>query len=161
VTLTDQPCDGSTTSTSSNSPAPSSSAATTIPSSRNPSPVGDWRGQMQYQGRENGQTMPQAHTVVPLVVNFTADGKVSGSSADNGCKWLGVWSQGGRIVSVDVSLTECSYAGLDRRYAGSFLLGVPDSTGEVMLQAFALPIPGQSARAYDIKGTLQRLRMAN
>jgi hypothetical protein len=111
---------------------------------------------MQYQGRENGQTLPQAHTVAPLVVNFTADGKVSGGSADNGCKWLGVWSQGGRIVSVDASLTGCNYAGLNRRYTGNFLLGVPDSSGEVMLQAFTLLIPGQGARAYDIKGTLRR-----
>ena len=50
----------------------------------------------------------------------------------------------------------CSYAGLDRRYAGSFFLGVRDGSGEVMLQAFTLPIPGQGARAYDIKGTLRR-----
>jgi hypothetical protein len=113
---------------------------------------------MQYQGHENGQTMPQAHSVVPLVLDFSADGKVSGGSTENGCQWLGVWGQGHdrRIISMDISLTGCSYADLNRRYAGSFLLRVPDSAGDILLQAFAQPMLGQGARAYDIKGTLRR-----
>lgn len=82
--------------------------------------------------------------------------KVSGGSQENGCKWLGVWSQGGRIVSIDMSLTGCRYTGLNRRFTGTFLLGVPDSSGEVLLQAFTLPLPGQGARGYDIKGALRR-----
>jgi hypothetical protein len=36
------------------------------------------------------------------------------------------------------------------------LLGVPDSSGDMMLQAFTIPLPGQGARGYDIKGTLRR-----
>jgi hypothetical protein len=111
---------------------------------------------MQYQGRENRQTLEEAHSVVPSPLTFTADGKVSGGSQENGCKWLGVWSQGGRIVSIDMSLTGCRYTGLNRRFTGTFLLGVPDSSGEVLLQAFTLPLPGQGARGYDIKGTLRR-----
>jgi hypothetical protein len=71
-------------------------------------------------------------------------------------KWLGVWSAGGRIVSIDMSLTGCAYGGLNRRFTGTFLLGVPDSSGEMQLQAFAMPFPGQGARGYDIKGTLRR-----
>jgi hypothetical protein len=97
VTLTDQPCDTASTSASSSLSATAPSAGTTISSSTNPSPVGDWRGQIQYQGRESGQTLTQAHSVAPLAVNFTADGKVSGGSADNECKWLGVWSQGDEL----------------------------------------------------------------
>jgi hypothetical protein len=152
VTLTDRPCDGAT---SDSSPAPQL-AATTIASSSNPSAVGDWHGQMQYQGRESGQTLEEAHSVAPLSLNFTADGKVSAASQENGCKWLGVWSQAGRIISIDLSLTGCGFAGLNRRYTGTFLLGVPDSSGEVMLQASAMGLPGQGARLYDIKGTLRR-----
>jgi Domain of unknown function (DUF4124) len=157
VTLTDKPCEGAS---SDNSPSPAApqSGATAIASSSNPSPVGDWYGQMQYQGRENGQTLEQAHSVVPLALNFTSDGKVSGASQENDCKWLGVWSQGGRIISIDMSLTGCAYAGLNRRYTGSFILGVPDSSGDVQLQAFTLPLPGQGTRMYDIKGTLRRNR---
>jgi hypothetical protein len=96
---------------------------------------------MQYQGRENGQTLEEAHSVVPLSLEITADGKVSGSSAENGCKWLGVWSQGGRIVSIDMSLTGRGYTGLNRRYTCTFLLGVPDLffvTGASARGAFAL-----------------------
>ena len=155
VTLTDKPCDDSKSADSPASTTPQSEA-TTISSSSNPSPVGEWHGQMQYQGREHGQTLEEAHSVVPLSLNFTVDGKVSGPSPENGCKWLGVWSQGGRIISIDMSLTGCKYMGLNRRFTGTFLLGVPDSSGEMMLQAFTLPLPGQGARGYDIKGTLRR-----
>jgi hypothetical protein len=156
VTLTDKACDGATSSGTSASSAEPQSGATTIPSSSNPSPIGGWHGQMQYQGQRSGQMLEEAHSVAPVSLNFTADGKVSGASAENGCQWLGVWSQGGRIVSVDMSLTGCKYAGLDRRFTGTFLLGIPDSSGEVMLQAFTIPFPGQAARGYDIKGTLRR-----
>jgi hypothetical protein len=155
ITLTDKPCDSSTSDSPSSSSAPQS-GGTTIASSSNPSPVGDWHGQMQYQGRENGQTLEEAHSVVPSLLTFTADGKVSGGTQEKGCKWLGVWSGGGRIVSIDMSLTGCAYGGLNRRFAGTFLLGVPDSSGEMQLQAFTMPFPGQGARGYDIKGTLRR-----
>jgi hypothetical protein len=155
ITLTDKSCDSSTSDSPSSSSAPQS-GGTSIASSSNPSPVGDWHGQMQYQGRENGRTLEEAHSVVPSLLTFTADGKVSGGSQEKGCKWLGVWSAGGRIVSIDMSLTGCAYGGLNRRFAGTFLLGVPDSSGEMQLQAFTMPFPGQGARGYDIKGTLRR-----
>jgi hypothetical protein len=116
IILTDRPGDGPADSAN---PANSTSSqsTTTIASSSTPSPTGTWRGQAQYQGKENGQVMEQAHTVVPLVLEFTADGKVSGSSAENGCKVLGVWSQGNplQIFWVDVTLSACRFAGLDRR----------------------------------------------
>jgi hypothetical protein len=50
VTLTDKPCDGAMSSGTSASSAEPQSGATTIPSSSNPSPIGGWHGQMQYQG---------------------------------------------------------------------------------------------------------------
>jgi hypothetical protein len=155
IILTDKPCEGSPSPENSNATS-SQSSSTTIASSLNPSPVDNWHGQMQYQGRESGRTLEDAHSVVPSALTFTADGKVSGASGENGCKWLGVWSQGGRIISIDMSLTGCNYTGLNRRYTGTFLLGVPDSSGEMQLQAFAIPFPGQGARGYDIKGTLRR-----
>jgi|SRR5580658_3810904 hypothetical protein len=152
ITLTDKPCDES-------KPADASSG-TTIPSSNSPSTVGIWNGQLQYSGTEAGETIPAAHTVVPLTLEFTLDGKVTGASPDNGCNWLGVWSQGGkgieRMISLDVALTSCKYAGLDRRYTGTFLLAVPDSSGQVSLLAYTPPIPGQKIRGYTLGGTLRR-----
>jgi hypothetical protein len=86
ITLTDKPCDSSTSDNPSSSPAPQA-GGTTIASSSNPSPVGDWHGQMQYQGRENAQALEEAHSVVPSLLTFTADGKVAGGSQEKGCKW--------------------------------------------------------------------------
>lgn len=151
ITLTDQPCEGS---------KPAEGTSTTISSSSTPSTVGVWNGQLQYSGTEAGEMITAVHTVVPLTLEFTADGKVSGVSPDNGCIWLGVWSQGGkgieRMITLDVALTSCKYAGLDRRYTGSFLLAVPDSSGQVSLLAYTPPIPGQKVRGYSLGGTLRR-----
>jgi hypothetical protein len=151
ITLTDQPCEGS---------KPAEGTSTTIPSSGTPSTVGIWNGQLQYSGTEAGEMITAVHTVVPLTLEFTADGKVTGASPDNGCIWLGVWSQGGkgieRMITLDVALTSCKYAGLDRRYTGSFLLAVPDSSGQVSLLAYTPPIPGQKVRGYSLGGTLRR-----
>ena len=156
VMLTDKPCDGAQSPENASTSRPTVSGASTISSSSNPSAVGDWRGQIQYQGRENEQTLEEAHSVVPLALSFTADGKVSGASAENGCHWLGIWAQSGRIINMDVSLTGCHYAGLNRRYAGTYLLAIPDSSGAMLLQAFTMPFSGQGARLYDVKGTLRR-----
>jgi hypothetical protein len=155
--LTDKPCEGPGDSANPANSPPSQST-TTIASSLTPSPTGVWRGQAQYQGRENGQVLEQAHTVVPLILEFTADGKVSGSSADNGCKLLGVWSQGGppQIIWVDITLSACQFAGFDRRYTGSFILGRPDSSGQLNVLATEFPRATQGARTYDVKGTLRR-----
>ena len=111
-------------------------------------------------GTEAGEMITAVHRVVPLTLEFTADGKVTGASPDNGCIWLGVWSHGGkgieRMITLDVALTSCKYAGLDRRYTGSFLLAVPDSSGQVSLLAYTPPIPGQKVRGYSLGGTLRR-----
>jgi len=151
IVLTDQPCDGT---------KPAEANSTTIPSTTHPSTVGVWRGQMQYSGTEVGEMIATAHAVVPLTLDFTQDGKVSGSSPENGCEWLGVWSQSGapvdRIITLDVSLTSCHYSGFHRRYTGTFLLGVPDSSGVVNLLAYTSPLLGQKIRAFSLGGTLRR-----
>jgi hypothetical protein len=149
--LTDRPCEAPADSANPAS-SPSSQPTPTIASSSTPSPTGTWRGQAQYQGRENGQVMEQAHSVVPLILEFTADGKISGSSVDNGCKVLGVWSQGtpAQIIWLDLTLSGCRFAGLDRRYTGSFMLAKPDSSGQLNVLA------AEFVRTFDVKGTLRR-----
>jgi len=157
IILTDKPCEGAADSANPASSPPTQST-TTIASSSTPSPAGTWRGQAQYQGKENGQVLEQAHSVVPLMLEFTADGKVSGSSADNGCKVLGVWSQSNppQVIWVDITLSACQFAGLDRRYTGSFILARPDSSGQLNVLATEFPHATQGARTYDVKGTLMR-----
>jgi hypothetical protein len=50
----------------------------------------------------------------------------------------------------------CKYSGLDRRFTGTFLLAVPDNSGQVSLLAYTPPILGQKVRSYTLGGTLRR-----
>jgi hypothetical protein len=132
TTLTYQPCDGS----------PSAAAqdvqpGTTITVSSSQSVAGEWRGQTQYQGAGNGQPLDAAHTVVPLVLAFTADGEVIGSSPGNHCQWLGVWTQGPtpRLLHLDISASSGRFSGFNRRYRGSFMATWADPSGLLTLQA--------------------------
>jgi hypothetical protein len=149
--LTDQPCPDS------KAADPSSIG---VPAVHNPSAVGRWQGQMQYAGTEAGEEIQAAHSVVSLDLEFTPDGKVSGGSLENGCRWLGVWSQGGkgieRVITLNLSTSHCQFDGLNRKFTGTFLLGVPDSMGQMQLAAFTIALPGQKGRAYHLDGTLRR-----
>jgi hypothetical protein len=98
-----------------------------------------------------------AHSVVSLSAEFTPDGKVSGSSEENGCKLLGIWSQDPQhLVWLDVTLSACRFPGLNRRFNGSLLLAKPASSGQLQIIATDLPHMSQGARMYDVKGTLRR-----
>src|ERR1700684_2111902 len=99
--LTDTPCGAV--------PAASSPDAASNPTSSAESIVGQWRGQTQFQGAENGRELQEAHSVVPFVLTFSADGKVSGASADNGCTLLGLWEPNvtSRMFTLDVTLSDC------------------------------------------------------
>src|ERR1700743_1327013 len=88
--LTDKPCDGSATVLASGVAAPAASGTASGQVSGAQTIVGAWTGQTQFQGAENAQVMEAAHSVVPLVLTFSADGRVSGSSAENGCSLLGL-----------------------------------------------------------------------
>jgi Domain of unknown function (DUF4124) len=144
--FTDKTCDAKQAS----SPTPRPAAAVLL--------TGDWQGQTQFQGRERGELLADAHSVVPLNLKFSADGKVSGASPESGCNFLGIWSQGdpARIVWLDVTLSGCRYAGLNRRYSGSFMLAKPESSGQLSLQSSEQPQGAQGARQFDVKATLHR-----
>jgi hypothetical protein len=154
ITLTDKPCP------SDNGNADSSTAQSTttiVPSSKDASPVGKWSGQIQYQEASNGQTVQAAHSVALLTAEFTTDGKVMGSSPENGCQLLGVWSAGGQTLNwIDVTLSNCSYVGMNRRYHGSFILARPDSSGNLQVQSMGPPFSKDAAKVFDVKGTLHR-----
>jgi hypothetical protein len=120
--------------------------------------VGDWRGQTQFQGAENAQVIDEAHSVVPLVLTFSADGKVSGSSADNGCTLLGLWAPGvtPRLFTLDITLKGRRFVGLNRRYTGSIMATFVDNSAQFSLMTYTPPIPGQLIRRYDVGATLRR-----
>ena len=154
ITLTDRPCPGETGKTDSSAGQPTT---TVVPSSKDPSPVGKWSGQIQYQAASNGQTVQAAHSVALLTAEFTADGKVMGSSPENGCQLLGVWSAGGQTLNwIDLTLSNCNYPDLNRRYHGSLILARPDSSGNLQVQSIGTPFSKDTAKVFDVKGTLRR-----
>lgn len=148
--LTDRPCDSPPAAVVGEDGRKSISGSPTV--------VGQWRGQTQYQGMENGQLIAAAHSVVVLALTFTDDGKVSGSSPENGCGVLGIWSQGltPRLFNLDLTLNGCRYASFDRRYSGSYVTIPQKLAGQLFLQAYTLPVPGLPVRRYDLAGTLRR-----
>jgi len=73
--LTDIPCDSTPVAPSSGAPAAPSSGAVGKQRSAPESVIAEWRGQTQFQGAENGQLIEEAHSVVPLALIFSADGK--------------------------------------------------------------------------------------
>jgi len=154
ITLTDKPCPGE----KGNADPPTGQSTTiVVPSSKDPSPVGKWSGQIQYQEASNGQTVQAAHSVALLTAEFTADGKVMGSSSENGCHLLGVWSAGGQTLNwIDLTLSDCNYPDLNRRYHGSFILARPDSSGNLQVQSLGTPFSKDTAKVFDVKGTLRR-----
>jgi hypothetical protein len=154
ITLTDKPCPGEKGNADSST---GQSTTTAVPSSKDPSPVGKWSGQLQYQEASNGQTVQAAHSVALLTAEFTADGKVIGSSPENGCQLLGVWSAGGQTLSwLDLTFSDCNYPDLNRRYHGSLILARPDSSGNVQVQSIGTPFSKDTAKVFDVKGTLHR-----
>lgn len=154
ITLTDKPCPSEKGNTDSST---GQSTTTVVPSSKEPSPVGKWSGQIQYQEASNGQTIQAAHSVALLIAEFTADGKVMGSSSENGCQLLGVWSAGGQTLNwIDLTLSNCNYAELNRRYHGSLILARPDSSGNLQVQSIGTPFSKDTAKVFDVKGTLRR-----
>jgi hypothetical protein len=154
VTLTDKPCPGEKGNADSST---GQSTTTVVPSSKDPSPVGKWSGQIQYQEALNGQTVLAAHSVALLTAEFTADGKVMGRSPENGCQLLGVWSAGGQTLNwIDLTLSNCAYPDLNRRYHGSLILARPDSSGSLQVQSIGTPFSKDTAKVFDVKGTLRR-----
>src|SRR5690242_10788030 len=70
------------------------------------SPYGEWRGQAQYQAIIKRESDPAAHAVIPLVIDIDPQGKVIGTSAENGCRMLGIAKPGlgAHIVTLNVTL---------------------------------------------------------
>jgi hypothetical protein len=156
--LTDKPCDSPRTLPASGVATPSSGAPASGQMSGAQTIVGDWRGQTQFQGAENTQVMEAAHSVVPLVLAFSADGKVSGASADNGCSLLGLWAPGvtPRLFNLDITLKGCRFFGLNRRFVGTVIATFADNSAQFSLMTYTPPIPAQLIRRYDVGATLRR-----
>lgn len=120
-------------------------------------PYGEWRGQVQYQTIYQGKPVAEAHAVVPTTVSIDPQGKVSGASPENGCRMKGIASPGvsRALLNLDVTLSGCHYARLNRRLSGTLALYPAEKHAQFWIYAMPVDLlnPGWS---YDIKGTLRR-----
>lgn len=118
---------------------------------------GDWRGQMQYQATFQGQPLSEAHAVVQTTVSIDPQGKIIGLSPENGCKMKGIARPGMApiILSLDITLTGCTFNKLNRRLFGTLALYPAEKRAQFWIYAHPVDLfnPGWS---YDIKGTMRR-----
>lgn len=123
----------------------------------NPSLYGDWRGQSQYQATVGGNVDPAAHAVTNLTISIAPQGKVVGSSPENGCSLLGVAAPGvvPTILNLDVTFSGCRYAALNRRFSGTLVLYTKDQYTALSLTSMQMGF-GKVAATFDIKATLRR-----
>lgn len=120
-------------------------------------PYGEWRGQIQYQATFQIKPVPDAHAVVPTSISIDPQGKLLGVSPENGCKMKGVASPGitPTMLNLDVTLSGCRYANLNRRLFGTLALFPAEKHAQFWIYAHPVDLlnPGWS---YDIKGTVRR-----
>jgi len=166
TTYTDKPCDaptlpgvnGPSASTSSDAAGQTGKAAKSIGLDYS-TPYGIWRGQAQYQASSKGQPLREAHAVIPLVIEVEKHGRVRGASPDNGCKLLGVAAPyvAQNMLTLDVTLSECRYPALNRRYSGMLALYQSSNSVQFSLQStnIASAFTGKVAH-FDIKATMKR-----
>ena len=118
---------------------------------------GDWRGQVQYQATFKGHPVAEAHAVVQTTLSIDPQGKILGSSPENGCKMKGIASPGigQTILNLDITLTGCTFSKLNRRLTGTLALYPAEKRTQFWIYAHPVDLlnPGWS---YDIKGTLRR-----
>lgn len=167
ITFKDEPCDSRGRAGSDRLPAPTGSGAATQASTPAKSidlnystPYGTWRGQAQYQVAVKGQPVREAHAVVPLVIDVEKQGRVQGDSPANGCKMLGVAAPyvAPNMLTLDVTLSECRYTGLNQRYTGTLALSQVSNSAQLSLRSMnnMVTVLMQGPANNDIKATMKR-----
>jgi hypothetical protein len=120
------------------------------------SPYGEWRGQTEYQAFIRTASDPASHIVTNLTINLDPQGKVVGTSTENGCRMLGLASPGitPTIVTLKVTLTGCAYSDYNRSYSGSLSVFSKEGYSKFSLQA--LDVSSGKAGTYNITATMRR-----
>jgi hypothetical protein len=120
------------------------------------SPYGEWRGQTQYQAFIGTASDPAGHIVTNLTIKIDRQGKVVGTSTENGCRVLGLAapSFAPAMVTLNVTLSDCKYEGYNRTYTGSLSVYSKDLYAKFSLQA--VEISSGKAGTYNITATMRR-----
>lgn len=153
--FTDKPCISEATSPplKGNSPKVIGDSANSAYSTR----YGDWRGQIQYQASVYGQPISEAHAIAQATLSIDPQGKIFGSSPENGCKLKGISSPGvtPTVLNLDITLSGCNFQKLNRRMFGMLALYPAEKQAQFSIRAQPVDLlnPGWS---YDIRGTMRR-----
>lgn len=167
ITFKDEPCDAHRRASTDRPPAPTGTGAPAQASKPAKSidldystPYGVWRGQAQYQVAVKGQPVREAHAVVPLVIEVEKQGRLQGISPANGCKMLGVAAPyvAPNMLTLDVTLSECRYTGLNQRYTGTLALSQASNSVQLSLRSLnsMVAVLMQGPANNDIKATMKR-----
>jgi len=119
--------------------------------------TGAWRGQAQYQTNIAGAASPEAHAVVQMIIEIDPQGKVVGSSPENGCQLKGLATPGGMatIANLDVTFSGCTYSGYNRRMSGRLAVSSAQKYAQLNLAAVSVGV-GKIAASFDIRATMRR-----
>jgi hypothetical protein len=146
TTLTDKPCEPS--SSAEGSPAPVLNDQVTRPQhgvsqpaippgAGAPSLYGTWRGPLQVHMNDGANPNVPTPPVANLIIDTSAAGHVTGTSPELQCRLDGLATPGtGAVMHLDVTFTNCSAPLMNARYNG-----VMTGSGPVSLQLDAVYTP--------------------
>lgn len=120
-------------------------------------PFGTWRGQIQYQAKGSGGINQEAMAVVAMTIDINPQGRVLGSSPENGCRFRGIASPGNipTSIALDITFAGCNFNGYNRRLFGTLSVNPTQKYAQFSLNGSHLS-PLASMNFFDIKGTLRR-----
>lgn len=121
------------------------------------SPFGTWRGQIQYQAKGSNGINQDAMAVVDMTMDISPQGRILGSSPENGCRFRGIAIPGNISTSIalDVTFAGCNFAGYNRRLFGTLSVNPAQKYAQFALNGSHVS-PLASMDFFDIKGTLRR-----
>jgi predicted membrane-bound mannosyltransferase len=109
--------------------------------------------QTKFRGK-----LSDAHTVIPMTISISPQGKVLGISEQNQCRMKGIASPGvvPTSLSLDVTLSGCNYKGYNLRMSGYLNLNAAQKQAQLSLNRFVIHTFGRGSEQYDIRATMRR-----
>ena len=95
--------------------------------------------------------------MVAMTMDISPQGRILGSSPENGCRFRGIAIPGNIATSItlDVTFSGCNFAGYNRRLYGTLSVNSAQKYAQFSLNGSHLS-PMASMDFFDIKGTLRR-----
>lgn len=155
--ITDRPC---TTDKLSTEQPPRGNAPKVVGDAGNSAystPFGTWRGQIQYQAKGSGGINQEAMAVVMMTMDIDPQGRISGSSLENGCRFRGIATPSNipTSIALDITFAGCNFKGYNRRLFGVLSVNSAQKYAQFLLNATDMSVI-TSVSFFDIKGTLRR-----